>query len=76
VVAPVSSEERATRKRAGRVKGDVRRGDKRRACKGGSTMRRQAGVPYEARTYCYTLEKREKPFVGNGKGVIGVIEHP
>jgi hypothetical protein len=39
-------------------------------------VRRHAGGPYEAKSYCYTLEKRVKPFVKNGKGVIGVIEYP
>jgi hypothetical protein len=35
-----------------------------------------AGSLYEARSYCYALEKRAKPFVRNGKGVIGVFERP
>jgi hypothetical protein len=39
-------------------------------------VQRHAGGPYEARSYCYTLEKRVEPFVGNEKGVIGVIEYP
>jgi hypothetical protein len=37
---------------------------------------RHVGGPYEAWSYCYTLEKRVNPFVGNGKGIIGVIEYP
>jgi hypothetical protein len=45
------------------------------ACKGGSAVRRHAGGPYEARNYCYTLQKCVKPFVRNGKGVIGVFGH-
>jgi hypothetical protein len=39
-------------------------------------VRRHAGSPYEARSYCYTLKKRVKPFVKNEKGVIGVFELP
>jgi hypothetical protein len=34
-------------------------------------VRRHAGGPYEVRSYCYTFEKRVKPSVRNGKGVIG-----
>jgi hypothetical protein len=37
-------------------------------------VRRHAGDPYEARSYCYALEKCVKSFVRNGKGAIGVIE--
>jgi hypothetical protein len=70
------SEGHATRKRAERVKGAIRRETKDAACKGGSTVRRHAGGPYKARSYCYTLEKRVKLFVRNEKGVIGVIEYP
>jgi hypothetical protein len=36
-------------------------------------VRRHVGSPYEARSYCYTLKKRVKPFVRNGKGVIGGV---
>jgi hypothetical protein len=39
-------------------------------------VRRHAGGPYEARSYCYTLEKCVKPFVRDGKGVIGLFERP
>jgi hypothetical protein len=39
-------------------------------------MGRHAGDSYEARSYRYTLEKRVKQFVWNGKGVIGLIEDP
>jgi hypothetical protein len=39
-------------------------------------VQRHARGPYEGRSYCYTLEKRVKPFVRNEKGVIGVFEHP
>jgi hypothetical protein len=39
-------------------------------------MRRHAGGPYEATSSSYTLQKRVKPFVRNGKNVIGVFEHP
>jgi hypothetical protein len=35
-----------------------------------------AGSLYEARSYCYTFEKRVKTFVRNEKGIIGVFEHP
>jgi hypothetical protein len=46
------------------------------ACKGGSAVRRHAGGPYEARSYCNTLEKCVKLFVRDGNDVIGVFEHP
>jgi hypothetical protein len=39
-------------------------------------VRRHAGGPYEARSYCYTLEKRVKSIVRDEKGVIGGIERP
>jgi hypothetical protein len=38
-------------------------------------VRRHAGRPYEAGSYCYALQKRVKPFVRNGKGVIGLFDH-
>jgi hypothetical protein len=44
-------------------------------CKGGLAVRRHAGGLYEAGSYCYTLVKCVKPFVRNGKGVIGVNDH-
>jgi hypothetical protein len=40
------------------------------ACKGVSAVRRHAEGLYDARSYCYTLVKRLKPFVRNEKGVI------
>jgi hypothetical protein len=40
------------------------------ACKGVSAVRRHAVGLYDAGTYCYTLVKRLKRFVRNGKGVI------
>jgi hypothetical protein len=36
-------------------------------CKDGSAVRRHAGGLYEARSYCYSLVKRVKPFVKNVK---------
>jgi hypothetical protein len=45
------------------------------ACKGGLVVRRHAGGLYEAGSYCYNLVKCVKPFVRNGKGVIGVNDH-
>jgi hypothetical protein len=45
------------------------------ACKGGLAVRRHAGGLYEVGSYCYTLVKCVKPFVRNGKGVIGVNDH-
>jgi hypothetical protein len=39
-------------------------------------VQRHAGRPYEARSYCYALQKRVKPFVRNGKGVIGLFDRP
>jgi hypothetical protein len=39
-------------------------------------VQRHAGSLYQARSYCYTLKKRVKPIVKNGKGVIGVFERP
>jgi hypothetical protein len=40
------------------------------ACKGVSAVRRHAGDPYDAGSYCYTLVKCLKPFVRNEKVVI------
>jgi hypothetical protein len=45
------------------------------ACKGVSAVRRHARGLYDARSYCYTLVKCLKPFVRNGKGVIGADDH-
>jgi hypothetical protein len=45
------------------------------ACKGVSAVRRHAGGLYDAGSYCYTLVKCLKPFVRNGKGVIGADDH-
>jgi hypothetical protein len=45
------------------------------ACKGSLTVRRHAGILYDAGSYCYTLVKCLKPFVRNGKGVIEVDDH-
>jgi hypothetical protein len=45
------------------------------ACKGVSAVRRHAGGLYDAGSYCYTLVKCLKPFVGNGKGVIEAYDH-
>jgi hypothetical protein len=39
-------------------------------------VRRHAGRPYEVRSYRYALQKRVKPFVRNGKGVIGLFGRP
>jgi hypothetical protein len=39
-------------------------------------VRRHAGSLHEARSYCYALQKRVKPFVRNGKGVIGLFDRP
>jgi hypothetical protein len=38
-------------------------------------VRRHAGGLYDARSYCYALVKRVKPFARNGKGVIEVDDH-
>jgi hypothetical protein len=45
------------------------------ACKSGLAVRRHAGGLYDAGSYCYTLVKRVKSFVRNGKGVIEVDDH-
>jgi hypothetical protein len=39
-------------------------------------VRRHTGCPYEAGSNCYTLQKCVKLFVRNGKGVIGLFDHP
>jgi hypothetical protein len=38
-------------------------------------VRRHAGCPYEAGSYCNALQKCVKPFVTNGKCVIGLFDH-
>jgi hypothetical protein len=38
-------------------------------------VRRHAGCPSEAGSYCNALQKRVKPFVRNRKGVIGLFDH-
>jgi hypothetical protein len=61
----------ATRGCCERVKGAPYEAETRgAACKGVSAVRRHAGGLYDAESYCYTLAKCLKPFVGNGKCVI------
>jgi hypothetical protein len=66
----------ATRGCCKRVKGTPYEAETRgAACKGVSAVRRHAGGLYDAGSYCYTLVKCLKPFVRNGKCVIGADDH-